>query len=71
MPIKKAKYELTINNSIQYSFVTISKDEEECVEILKGKAENKVYKQITSYSIKKIQDGVDYLLYKGTIKASY
>jgi len=70
MPIKKAKYQLTINNSIQYSFVTISKDEEECVEILKEKAENKVYKQSTCYFIKKIQDGVDYLLYKGTIKPS-
>ena len=69
--IKKAKYELIINRSTSYSFVTISKDDEECIKLLKTRAEEKVYKNNVTYKIMKIQNGINQLLYKGRIKSSY
>ena len=65
---KKAKYELYINKHLVYFFVTTTKTEADCIEILKEMAHNKPALVSRPFSIIKVKDGERKELFRGTIK---
>ena len=64
---KKAKYKLVYGSKTSYSFVTTTKNENECINILRDKAES--YKTICArcYKIVKVVNGEEYIIYKGRV----
>tara|TARA_R110000868_G_scaffold36279_7_gene128946 strand:- start:1285 stop:1533 length:249 start_codon:yes stop_codon:yes gene_type:complete len=64
----KTKYLLYVNNVIAYSFVTTSKSEDDAIEILKELVKNYTRRNTMAYKIKKIEDNVEIIIYKGSIK---
>lgn len=66
---QKAKYQLIINSDLVYSFVTTSRSEKECFEILKDKLT--FYKGLNKkrWKIKKILNGEELLLAHGKLEA--
>lgn len=65
----KAKYVLEILNSNYYFFVTTSRSQEECIELMKEKSKNYRTKTTRSYKIYKIVDKKKEVIFKGSIKA--
>ena len=65
----KAKYQLMINSDLVYSFVTTSRSEKECFEILRDKLT--FYKGLNrkSWKIKKISTGEEPHLAHGKLEA--
>lgn len=64
---KKAKYKLLYGNKPSYIFVTTTKNEVECIDILKGKAESYKTNSVRSYKIVKIVNGNEFVIYKGKV----
>lgn len=64
----KTKYVLYINNSPYYQFVTTSKSEEECINILKEMVDNISYATRAGYKVFSIVNGIKNELFKGKTK---
>lgn len=64
---KKAKYTLTINRYKTYSFVTTTKDEDECISLLLQKIEGIKYANSSRYEIFKKVDGVETVIKQGKV----
>lgn len=65
---KKAKYRLIVNSCLVYFFVTTSRSENECIEILKEIVNATPIVSTKSYSITKTVDGVTTTIYKGSVR---
>ena len=66
----KTKYQLFINKTISYSFVTTIRSEEQSVQALKEIATNSAGKYTRSYIITKTVANETTVLLKGSIKGS-
>lgn len=67
---KKAKYELRFGKYIAYFFVTTTRTEADCVNILIEMAHNRPQKNSKGFSIVKIKNGKEDVLFKGVIKGT-
>lgn len=65
---KKAKYRLIVNSNLAYYFVTTSRSEDECIEILKEMVNSTQSVNSRCYSITKTINGETTTIYKGSIK---
>jgi competence transcription factor ComK len=65
---KKAKYRLIVNSYSVYFFVTTSRSENECIEILKEIVTSTQTLNSRSYTITKTTNGETTTIYKGSIK---
>jgi len=65
---KKAKYRLIVNSNLAYYFVTTSRSEDECIQILKEMVTSTQTVNSRSYTITKTTNGETTTIYKGSIK---
>lgn len=69
--IPKSKYRLYINGQLSYFFVTTTRGEKECIEILKGIANDHQNVSSKAYYITKTTGGITAIIYKGRIAGLY
>ena len=65
---KRTRYELRFGNYLGYFFVTTTRSEENCVELLIKMAHDRPAKKRKYFKIIKIKDGDKKVLFKGSIK---
>mgnify|MGYP003658467649 CR=1 FL=1 len=66
---KKAKYRLIINGNLSYFFVTTSRNENECIDILIEIVKSKQNFAWKGYLITKTTDEGTTTIYKGSVKS--
>lgn len=64
----KTKYELFVNSDTIYSFVTTSRDEDECLNLMIEKMDNAIYTNDVWYKVYSIREKKKKLLLKGSLK---
>jgi hypothetical protein len=65
---KKAKYELRFGTYLSYFFVTTTRTEADCINILTEMAHNRPSKESKAFRIIKIKNGESKVIAKGTVK---
>ena len=64
----KTKYTVFVNNGVHYEFVTTSKPEDECINILKEITDSLMYTNKVNYIVYAKTNGEKRILYKGRTK---
>jgi hypothetical protein len=62
---------LFVNSDTIYSFVTTSRDEDECINLMIEKMENAIYANDVWYKVYSIRENKKKLLLKGSLKNNF